>query len=118
MTALTWKVMVIITKGGGDYREIGLVGVIWKVCALIMNKRLQDITTLHDALNGFIQGRGTATATMEAKLAQNLAGLCHETLFQVFLDVQKSYNYLDRRRCMYILRGYALGTNFQRLILQ
>ena len=37
---------------------------------------------------------------MEGKLYQHLAGLCHETLFQVFLDLRKAYDLLDRGRCM------------------
>ena len=39
-TALTWMMMVIITKNRGDYRGISLVEVIWKVCALISNNRI------------------------------------------------------------------------------
>ena len=33
LTSLTWKTIVIISKGGGKYRVIDLVEVIWKVCA-------------------------------------------------------------------------------------
>ena len=46
---------------------------------------------------------------MEAKLEQQLAGIVREPLFQVFIDVRKSYNFLDRGRCIEILRGYGLG---------
>ena len=53
---------------------------------------------------------------MEAKLAQQLAGLCHEPLFQFLLYVQKYYKSLDRGRCMEILRGYGLGLNLQRIL--
>ena len=42
------------------------------------------------------------TATLEAKIAQHLVGLAHETLFQVFLDVRKAYDVLNR--------GGGLGT--------
>ena len=35
-------------------------------------------------------------AIMKEKLALQLAGMCHELLFQVFLDLQKSYYYWDR----------------------
>ena len=45
---------------------------------------------LHDALHRFRWGRGTGTATMEAKLTQQLAGLAYEPLFQVFLDIHKA----------------------------
>ena len=38
--------------------------------------------------------------TLNTKLAQHLAGLARELLFQVFLDVRKVYDFLDRERCM------------------
>ena len=88
--------------------------IIWIFCVLIINSRLRVAITLKDALYRFRQGRGTVTAAMEAKLTQQLALLIHESLFQVFLDVGKSYESLDRGRCVEILRGYGLATNLQR----
>ena len=88
--------MVIIPKGVGWYTCIGLVEVEWKVCALIMNNRLRSTITLLDALQGNRKMRGEGTTTTEANLAHNLAGLCHEPLFQIFLDIQKSYDSLDK----------------------
>ena len=35
---------------------------------------------------------------MEAKLEQKSAGIVHEPLFQVFIDVLKAYESLDRER--------------------
>ena len=92
--------MLLIHKGGWGYRGIVLVEVIWKVCKCIVKNRLQSIIILHDALHGFKQGRGTGTVIMEARLEQKLVGILHEPLFQVFIDVQKSYGYLDRGRRM------------------
>ena len=89
-TAMTWTTMVIILKGGWEYRRIVLVKVIWKVCTLIMNKRLLSTINLHGALQSFRNWRGAGTSNMEAKLAHQLAGMCHETLFQVFLYVWKA----------------------------
>ena len=60
--------------------------------------------------------RGTGTATLEAKLAQQLAGLAHELLFQVILDVRKAYDSLDRGQCMEILLGYGMGKRMACLI--
>ena len=37
---------------------------------------------------------------MEGKLEQKLAGIVHETLYQVFIDVRNAYDSLDRGRCM------------------
>ena len=36
--------------------------------------------------------------TLEAKLAQHLDGLAHDLLFQVFLNVHKAYDSLERER--------------------
>ena len=55
---------------------------------------------------------------MEAKLEQQLAQIFHEPLLQVFIDVRKAYDSLDRGICMEILRGYGLGPNLQRLLQQ
>ena len=103
--------MVLLSKEGGDYRVIGLVGVIWNICFSIINNRLHYSISRHDYLHNFIQGRGVATSNLESNLDQYLAGLFHETLFPVFLDVRKSYDLLYRGRCMEILRRYGLGTN-------
>ena len=55
-------------------------------------------------------------AIMEAKLSQHMVGLVHEPLFQVFLDVRKAYDSLDRDRCLQLLSGYEMGTNLARLL--
>ena len=108
--------MVLIPKVKGGYRGIGLMETIWKVCMSIVSSWLQSSIVLHDALHCFRQGRSTGTAIMEAKLEQQLAGIVHNPLFQVFLHVKKSYDSLDRGRCMEILRDYGLGTRLQRLL--
>ena len=53
---------------------IGLVELVWKVCAEVINCRIKRSVMLHEALHGFRTGRGTGTATLEVKLAQQLAG--------------------------------------------
>ena len=108
--------MVLIPKSEHYYRGIGLVEVIWKFCVLIVNNIIRNSVTLHDTLHRFRQGRGVETATLEAKMAQKLAGIFHEPLFQVFIYVRKSYDSLDRGRFMDILRGYVLYINLHRLI--
>ena len=95
---------------------IGLVEVIWKMINTIINSRLRTAILFHVSLHGFSQGRGVGMATVEDKLAQQLAGICHKTLFQVFLNVKKSYNSLYRMRYMEILRGYGIRNSLQRIL--
>ena len=72
---VTCKAVVLITKGKRDYQGIGLVEVMCKAVAEILNRRLTASITLNDFLHGFRAGRGTGTATLEAKLLQQLADL-------------------------------------------
>ena len=85
----TWQVVVLIPNGGKDYRGIGLVEVMWKVVAVILNRRFTSSITYHDALHSFRAGHGTGTATLEAKLLQQLAAMRDKVLYMIFLDLTK-----------------------------
>ena len=54
--------------------------VMWKVVAAILNRRLMASITYHNFLHVLRAGRGTGTATFEAKLLQQLAALREEVL--------------------------------------
>ena len=66
----TCQAVVLIPKGKKEYRGIGLMEVMWKVVAAILNRRLTDSITFHDFIHGFWAGRGAGTSTLEAKLLQ------------------------------------------------
>ena len=87
----TWQAVVLIPKGGKDYRDIGLVDVMWKVVAAVLNRRITASITFHNFLHGFQAGRGTGTATPEAKILQQLASLREEVLYVIFLGLHKAY---------------------------
>ena len=67
-------------------------------------------------MHGFLKGRGTGTATAEAKLVQQLAFREQEALFETFIDLRKAYDAMDRGRCLEILEEYGVGPNMLRLI--
>ena len=62
-----WQEVVLILKGKGKYRVIGLVEVVWKVVAAILNLRLTASTTYPDFLHGFRAGCGTGNVTLRPK---------------------------------------------------
>ena len=95
--------MVLIPKGGGDYRGIGLVEVVWKAVAVIFNRRFTASITYHDSLHGFWAGCGTGTTTLEVKLLQQVTAMKEEFLQVIFLDLHTAYNALDSPRCLEIL---------------
>ena len=96
----TWQAVILIPKGIGYYRGIGLVEVTWKVVEDILNLRIAASINLHNLLHGFRAGRSTGDATLEAKLLQQLADLREEVLYVIFLDLHKAYDALDRYRCL------------------
>ena len=83
--------------------------VMWKVVADILNLRLTAYITYHNFLHVFRAGRGTGTATLEAKMLQQLAELREEVLYVILLDLHKAYDAFDRSRCLEILEGYEVG---------
>ena len=93
-----------------------MVEVTWKVMAVILHCRLTAGIKLHDALHGFREGRGTGTATLEAKLIQQLSAMREEVLYVIFLDLTKSYDALDRSRSLEILKRYGVGYIVRRML--
>ena len=110
-------ILVLIPKGMPDqYRGIALLEVIYKLVSAIINRRLTEKITFHDAVHGFRVGRGTNTAIIELKLRMQLAQRTTKPLYFVFLDLKKAYDTLDRGRTLKILKGYGLGENLCRII--
>jgi hypothetical protein len=113
---MMWVIVVLLPKGGGDFRGIGLLEPFWKVMEIIMDSRLH-VVEFHDCLHGFVKGKGCGTAGIEAKLVQQLAFIEQHPLYVIFIDLKKAYDAMDRERCREILVGYGVGPNMLRLIL-
>ena len=113
---MLWIIIVLIPKGGGDFRGIGLLEPFWKVIEMIMDTRL-NVIEFHECLHGFVKKKGCGTAVLEAKLVQQLAYLRQTPLYTIFLDLRKAYDAMDRGRCIEILEGYGVGPNMLRLII-
>ena len=113
---LSWATMILLPKGDGQYRGIGLLEITWKLLSKIIDRRIRQHVTFHDAIHGFRAKRGCGTATIEAKLLQQLATVEQAALFKVFLDLRKAYDTLDRSRTLEILALYGLGKNALRLL--
>ena len=73
---------------------------LWKVVTVILNCRFTASITIHNILHGFRAGRGMGTASLEAKMLQQLVAMRQEVLYAIFLDLHKVYDALDRYRCL------------------
>jgi len=100
---------VLLPKPDGGVRGLGLLEVCWKVIATILTRRLTSSIEFHDSLHGFRPARGTRTAIIEAKLFQQLAAIERVPAFEIFLDLHKAYDAVDRGRLMEILEAYGVG---------
>ena len=75
----------------------------------MLNRRLTVAIHFHKFLHGFHTGRGTRNTYLEANLIQELIGMMEEVLYEIFLDLHKSYDSLDRDHCLDILTAYGVG---------
>ena len=69
----------------------------------------------HPCLHGGLPKQGAGMATIEAKLAQLLAWVEQEPLYQVFVDLCKAYNHLNHAKCIEIMTNYGVGPKLLRL---
>jgi hypothetical protein len=107
-------ILALIPKDITSYRGIVLLESIYKLASTIVTFRLSGGIQFHDAIHGFRAKRGTGTAIIELKLLTQYTKLCGvKNLYVVFLDLQKAYYTLDRKRTLEILEGYGVGPNIR-----
>ena len=112
----TWQIVVLIPKENGDFRGIGLIEVLWKAVARLLNRRLTEAIAYHNALHRFQAVRGMGTAALEAKLLQQLTNMKEAVLFWVLLNIQKAYDTLDQEMYLELLAAYGVGPRTVRLL--
>ena len=61
-------------------------------------------------------GRGTRTASLEENLIQQIMVMRKEVLYEIFLDIHKAYDALDRNHCLDILAAYRVIPRAIRLL--
>jgi hypothetical protein len=111
---MTWEIIVLVPKGGGDYRGIGLLEPFWKVVEKIMVWQL-SLIKFHDCLHGGLPKQGTGMASIEAKLAQQLAWRDQCPLYKIYLDLKKAYDAIAWVRMLKNLEAYGVRPNLLRL---
>jgi hypothetical protein len=91
---LGWVIIILIPIGSCDYRGIGLLEPVWKIIERVMDQRLKAIA-FYESLHGCRDGKGTGTAVIQAKLAQQLAHLEQCPFYGILLDLKKACHVMD-----------------------
>jgi hypothetical protein len=105
-------VIVLVPKGKGDYHSIGLLEPIWKVVEVLRTSNFLPLNSMTVSMvSGPVEAQG-----MEVKLAQQLPYQEQEAWHQIFLDLHKAYNAMDRGCCLDILVGYGMGPKLIQLL--
>ena len=55
---------------------MGLVDLVWKICATVVNCRIKRIVTLHNTLDGFREGKGKGKESLQSKVVTEVGGDC------------------------------------------
>ena len=63
-----------------------------------------------------MEKRGCYTAIGEAKIRMQMAACSSQTIFQIFLDLRKAYDSIDRGRVIKLLEKYWVGPNIRRYV--
>ena len=75
MEEAVWQLVVLIPKGVGEYLLIGIMEVVCKVVTVIINLCLRTAISFHDVLHIFRVICSTGTASLKAKLIQQLTDM-------------------------------------------
>ena len=68
----------------------------WNALSGVINCWIGAAVQFQYVLHGLRAGRGTGTASLEAKYFQQLMAMRDEFLYKVFLDLRKVYDALNR----------------------
>jgi hypothetical protein len=108
--------LVLIPKEAeGQYRGVALLEAAQKLVSAVINERIQAAVTFHDGVHT-VKGRSCATAIIEAKLEMQLAEVEGRVYHQVFLDLSKAYDTVDRPRLFEILEAYGVGVRLMNVL--
>ena len=91
----TWKTVVLFPKINGGFSVIGLTQVLCKTVLEVIKWHVGEDIVYHDVPHSLYADRGTGTASLEAKLLQQLMEMREDFLYKIFLDLRKAYDALD-----------------------
>jgi exonuclease III len=108
-------VLVLLPKNGStEFRGISLLDCVYKLISTCINTRAARNIQFHEGIHGFRAERGCQTAIYEAKADMQARQEAGSTYHQVFLDLSKAFDTVDRDRLLLVMRAYGFGDRSMR----
>jgi hypothetical protein len=97
-------VLVLLPKNGStEFCGISLLDCVYKLISMCISIQF------HDGIHGFRTARGCQTAIYEAKMDMQARMDSGSTYHQVFLDLSKAFDTVDRGQLLLIMQAYGFG---------
>jgi hypothetical protein len=113
--AYALAVLVLIPrnkKEQGKFCGITLLAVMYyKLWGMIIYMRASAVIKFHPGIHVFCHHHGTDTAILETTLEMQMADMQSVPYFQIFLDLAKAFDSIDRDRMSDLLAGYGFAPN-------
>jgi hypothetical protein len=97
-----------------NFRGISLSDCVDKLILMCINARATRGIQFHEGIHGFRAARGCQTAIYEAKADMQARHDSGSTYHQVFLDLSKAFDMVDRDWLLLVMRAYGFGNRTMR----
>jgi len=103
-------ILVLLPKDGtNSFRGITLLDSVYKLIVLVINAWAMKGISFHKGIHRFRVARGCNMAIQDAKWDMMACQESGQTYHQVFLDLSKAFDTVDRTCLFMIMRAYGFG---------
>ena len=100
----------------GNYRKIELMSHTMKVRENIIEARLRDVVEISKQQYGFLPGKETNDTMFALRLLMEKYREGQRELYCVFMDLEKAYDRVSRKKLWYCIRKSGLVERYVRLV--
>ena len=117
--AKEWKEsrVVLVHKGGSkkelkNYRPVAIINVVRKLFMMVLRERIngwvEESGMIGDIQGGFRMGRRTEDNLFMLERMIEMAKVRRDCLFVAFIDMEKAYDRVNRKKLFEVMRGYGV----------